>query len=157
MTRFVALIRGINVGRAKRVAMADLRRTIEKLGYRDVATALNSGNVIFSAAVRTGASAARRIESAIASELGFDVRVAVLSGPDLHAVIRENALSQADTEPSRFFVCVFADPDCGSLLKPLTRKDWTPEMLGVGRRAAYLWCPNGSAHSPLNAAVNGLI
>ena len=42
-------------------------------------------------------------------------------------------------------------------MKPLTRRDWTPEQLGVGSRAAYLWCPNGSAHSPLNAAVNGAI
>ncbi len=45
--RHVALIRGINVGRAKRVAMADLRALVEGLGYRDVRTLLNSGNVVF--------------------------------------------------------------------------------------------------------------
>ena len=57
--RHIALIRGINVGRAKRVAMADLRALVEGLGYRDVRTLLNSGNVvkIASAIVSTGTSA----------------------------------------------------------------------------------------------------
>jgi uncharacterized protein (DUF1697 family) len=45
----VALLRGINVGKAKRVAMADLRALLEELGYADVRTLLNSGNVVFTA------------------------------------------------------------------------------------------------------------
>jgi uncharacterized protein (DUF1697 family) len=45
--RYIALIRGINVGRAKRVAMADLRKLVEELGYDDVRSVLNSGNVVF--------------------------------------------------------------------------------------------------------------
>jgi len=48
MTVCVALLRGINVGKAKRIAMADLRALIEGLGYTDVRTLLNSGNVVFS-------------------------------------------------------------------------------------------------------------
>ena len=49
MTRTeIALLRGINVGKAKRVAMAELRALVEKLGYGDVRTLLNSGNVVFS-------------------------------------------------------------------------------------------------------------
>ena len=51
--RYVALFRGINVGRAKRVAMADLRTLFEGLGYGDVRTLLNSGNVVFSAPATT--------------------------------------------------------------------------------------------------------
>lgn len=62
---YVALVRGINVGRAKRVAMADLRALVERLGYRDVRTVLNSGNVIFGAPRGTepGEAAARIPES----------------------------------------------------------------------------------------------
>ena len=65
-TAFVALLRGINVGKAKRIAMADLRKLVEELGYGDVQTLLNSGNVVFSALPKQGATAAARIESAIA-------------------------------------------------------------------------------------------
>jgi uncharacterized protein (DUF1697 family) len=67
--RRVALIRGINVGRAKRVAMADLIALVESLGYQDVRTLLNGGNIVFTA---PGAitRAAVRIENELASRLG---------------------------------------------------------------------------------------
>ena len=68
-TRHVALLRGINVGRAKRVAMAELRALIEGLGYGDVRTLLNSGNVVFSASAATAGNAASRIEEALAKKL----------------------------------------------------------------------------------------
>ena len=52
----VALLRGINVGTAKRIAMADLRGVMTGLGYSDVRTLLNSGNVVFTAPPRSGVS-----------------------------------------------------------------------------------------------------
>jgi len=55
-SRQVALIRGINMARAKWIAMADLRRMMERLGYRDCRTLLNSGNVIFTAGEETPAT-----------------------------------------------------------------------------------------------------
>ena len=59
--RHVALLRGINVGKAKRIAMADLRALVADLGYRDVGTLLNSGNVVFTAPGAGPEDAARRI------------------------------------------------------------------------------------------------
>ena len=56
--RQIALLRGVNVGRAKRIAMADLRQLIGKLGYTDVRTLLNSGNIVFSGTVRNAATQA---------------------------------------------------------------------------------------------------
>ena len=73
--RMVGLIRGINVGRAKRVAMADLRALVEGLGYGDVRTLLNSGNVVFTAPRTTTARAAARIEEGLATQLGVPARV----------------------------------------------------------------------------------
>jgi uncharacterized protein (DUF1697 family) len=64
--RRVALLRGINVGRAKRVAMADLRELVESLGYREVRTLLNSGNVVFTVPSGVRGDSARRIEDGIA-------------------------------------------------------------------------------------------
>ena len=57
----VALLRGINVGTAKRVAMADLRGVMTGLGYSDVRTLLNSGNLVFTAPPRSG-DPSRRIQ-----------------------------------------------------------------------------------------------
>src|SRR6185503_15578041 len=67
--RYVALLRGVNVGKAKRIAMADLRALFEELGYQDVKTLLNSGNVVFTRPASSKADPAARLEKAIASEL----------------------------------------------------------------------------------------
>ena len=82
-SRHVALIRGINVGRAKRVAMADLRALMESLGYGDARTLLNSGNIVFTAG-REGPDRIRaRIERAMAARLGVSARVTVLTAAEL--------------------------------------------------------------------------
>src|SRR5204862_6684845 len=84
--RYVALIRGINVGRAKRVAMADLRALVEDLGYGEVRTLLNSGNVVFRVPAARRGDIPGRIEKAITAWLGVSTRVVVLSAAHPHAV-----------------------------------------------------------------------
>src|SRR5438445_10847766 len=83
--RYVALFRGINVGRAKRIAMADLRALMEALGYRDVRTLLNSGNVVFTDPRAARGDVAARIEKAVAERTGVSARITVLSAAELAA------------------------------------------------------------------------
>jgi uncharacterized protein (DUF1697 family) len=72
---YVVLIPGINVGRARRVAMVDLRSLLEALGYRDVRTFLNSGNVVVTEDRRGHAAVASEIEGAMQRRLGVSTRV----------------------------------------------------------------------------------
>ncbi len=72
MPRYVALFRGINVGKAKRIAMADLRALLESLGYTDVKTLLNSGNAVFTGRAGAPDKHAARIRAAVAKKLGVD-------------------------------------------------------------------------------------
>jgi uncharacterized protein (DUF1697 family) len=67
----VALLRGINVGKAKRIAMGDLRAIVEKLGYGDVRTLLNSGNVVFSVPAKLRGDPGPRIEEAVRKRTGI--------------------------------------------------------------------------------------
>ena len=149
----VALIRGINVGRAKRIAMADLRAVFEQLGFRDVRTLLNSGNVVFSGGRSAPAAAATRIEKAIDSQLGVSARVTVLTSAELAAAVAENPLKQAAESPSRFLLEVLRDPTDRAKLAPLAKRDWAPEAMALGTRVAYLWCAEGILASALGAAV----
>jgi len=155
--RRVALLRGINLGRAKRVAMADLRDLFEELGYRDVRTLLNSGNVLFSSASDRGPESASRIQEAIAARLGVSARVLVLTASEFAGVVKENTLSGVADDPSRLLVMVLADPADSRLLKPLLAQDWTPEAFALGQRAAYLWCPKGVLASRLPEAAGRLL
>ena len=90
--RRVALLRGINVGRAKRISMGDLRALFAGLGYGDVRTLLNSGNIVFTVAKRNAGDQADRIERAIAERLGVTTRVTILRASEVAEAIRENPL-----------------------------------------------------------------
>jgi uncharacterized protein (DUF1697 family) len=149
----VALLRGINVGKAKRVAMADLRALFEDLGYREVRTLLNSGNVIFTSSSKVPATAAARIQTAMAAKLGVSARIMLLSAAELATVVAENPLGKIAKDPSRLHVCVLADPADRSKLKTLLKQDWGKERVAVGTHAAYVWCPEGIIASPAHGAL----
>ena len=137
--------------------MADLRALMEKLGYRDVRTLLNSGNVVFDAGREAATKVAARIEGGMAAKLKVSARVTVLTDADFATVIEENPLGGVADDPSRLLVAFLTDPADGKQLRPLARQVWKPEALGLGSRAAYLWCPAGMIESPLAEAVGRVL
>lgn len=153
MTEYIALLRGINVGRAKRIAMAELRGLVEDLGGRDVRTLLNSGNVVFRDGRSDGGAIAADIEAAVARQCGFSAAVVVLGAATLRAAVRENPLAQAAQDPSRFLLAFTADAARLDAARALLAEDWAPEALAVGSHAAYLWCANGILASRLATAL----
>ncbi len=151
MTTHVALLRGINVGTAKRVAMADLRALVEGLGYGDVRTLLNSGNVVFTAAASTRLGP--RIEQALLARTGVSARVTIVNASALAQVVAKNSLARIADNPSRLMVSFLFDPKARALLAPLARRDWGEERLALGPGVAYAWCPIGTIESPLSKAL----
>lgn len=153
-TRCVALLRGINVGTAKRVAMADLRAMFEALGYTDVVTLLNSGNVVFTVGGAARADGlAKKIEAALVERTGISARVAVLTASDLATIAREYPHGKIATDPSRSVVTVLRDASERARLAELAQAKWGKDAFAVGSRAAYLWCPDGILNSKVWPAV----
>jgi uncharacterized protein (DUF1697 family) len=153
MPRFVALFRGINVGKAKRIAMADLRALLEKLGYENVRTLLNSGNAVFTAAKAPGDKLASRIRAEVANKLGVDALVIVKSGQDIASIIQGNALAKVATDGSRLLVAMANDARAIAALKKVAAQKWGGERVHVGKHAAYLWCANGILESKAAVAL----
>lgn len=151
--RYIALIRGINVGRAKRVAMADLRKLLNALGYREVRSVLNSGNLVFVADGIDPATAAAAIEEQLVLKLGVAARVMVLGSEELAGVLAENTLLAQASDHARLLVFILGDPALRAAVVPLCDQAWGSEALAVGQRAAYVWCPDGVLAS---AAVGAL-
>jgi uncharacterized protein (DUF1697 family) len=149
----IALLRGINVGRAKRVAMADLRALVSDLGYLEVRTLLNSGNVVFTVPRGARGDPAGRIERAMTAELGVSSRVTVITAAELATIVRAHPLRKVADDPSRLLVTVLARPADRARLAPLAKRGWAPEAFALGARAVYLWCPRGMLQSPLANAV----
>jgi uncharacterized protein (DUF1697 family) len=153
----VALLRGINVGRAKRVGMADLRRLAEELGYRDVRTLLNSGNLVFDGGSEKPARSGERLHRALVDSLGVSAAVLVLTADEIAMVVAENTLADVATDASRLLVAFCPEPERLRQVGPLERQDWGDEKLAVGRLAAYMWCPAGILASQLPEAVGRLL
>jgi uncharacterized protein (DUF1697 family) len=122
VTGCIALIRGINVGRAKWISMAKLRSLFVALGYQNVRTLLNSGNVLFRCARPNTGKMSITIQNAIAATCGFTAPVMVVTAADLAAIIRDNPLLDLAVDPARHLVAF----------------------------AAYLWCADGLIDSKLS-------
>lgn len=151
MTRYVALFRGINVGRAKRIAMADLRAALEALGYSGVATSLNSGNAVFTGAAKPAGWHALRIRKAVLEQLGVDALVIVKSASDIAAAIAANPLLDVATDPRRLLIAFTAEASDLRALESLPdpHSDTPVDRFVVGDHAAYLWCAAGILESTL--------
>ena len=150
MTECIALFRGINVGRAKRIAMSDLRRLFEVLGHEDVRTVLNSGNVLFRCARPSESKLRLSIQRALEDSCGFSAQVTVITAAKLASIVRENPLLKVAKDPSRHFIAFVADPKSLVPLRALMAESWTPDVLAVSSQAAYLWCVAGALDSKLS-------
>src|SRR3954464_7826050 len=149
MPRYVALFRGINVGKAKRIAMADLRALFGQLGYRDVRTLLNSGNAVFTGGAEGARTHAGRIRAAVAKKLGVDALVIVKSQKDLARILAGNKLREMATDPSRLLVVMTHDPRALAGIGKSVDAGRDAGQIHVGTHAAYLWCASGILESKL--------
>jgi len=143
MTTCVALLRGINVGKAKRVAMTELRDVVESAGGTNVRTLLNSGNVVFDTKRAVASTLARKIEAAIEEKFGFTATVVVVSAAELDAIVEHNPLPRAAAEPARYLIAFFPSGAAVAKARSLLSQSWAPEAVAVGDGAAYLWCADG--------------
>ena len=155
MTTCIALLRGVNVGKAKRVPMADLRDLLAGLGFTDVATLLNSGNEVFRARSGATRAIASDIAAAIARRLKVEVPVIVKSAREFDSIVVGNPFSVAAADYSRFLVAFTqrrADLAALSALEPLVGPQ---ERFTVGPEAAYLYCAGGILESRAAEALLG--
>ena len=153
MKRYIALLRGINVGKAKRVAMADLRALMEGLGHVNVRTLLNSGNAVFDATSGTPAGHAAALKAAILAGAGVDCEVIVKTAAELAAAIAEHPLRAQADDAARLLVMFTQDAAPLAALAALEGDDWAPEAFAVSAHAAWLWCADGVIESRISKAV----
>ena len=155
MSRYLALLRGVNnIGRSKRVAMADLRMLFEGVGFTDVRTLGNSGSVVFTAPRGSRAALASRIGEALASKLGLTVSLILLSASEVAAAVRGNPLAKVAVNPSHLLFLVPPRRSDLARVRPLLKQRFAPEKLALGPRVVYLWCAKGVARSPVWAAAD---
>jgi uncharacterized protein (DUF1697 family) len=147
MARQIALLRGVNVGGKRPVPMAALRELLGRLGYADVATYLQSGNVVLTSDLAPE-RLERALEAAILDEMGVDPQVVVRTRDELADVVAGNPLGEV-AEPKRFQVSFLSAAPAPEVVRALESADVAPERVAVRGREVYAWHPDGVQSSPL--------
>jgi uncharacterized protein (DUF1697 family) len=150
---YVALLRGINVGGNKRVAMADLRSVLTGLGHTEVRTLLQSGNAVFSSTQRKPEKIARDLEQALARELGMSIGCLVRTAENLREVVDGNPIPAEITDGRKMIVVFLSHPPDPKFLAQFAGDPFAPELFAAGEREMYFWCPNGQAESAMLKAM----
>ncbi len=144
--RYVLLLRGINVGGRNKLSMAELRRLCESIGCTDVATYIQSGNVVLDSAL-TADDLCHQVQAAITAAVGF-TPTAVLRRPvDLDRVVQTHPFPDADGD--KIHVGFMSSPPSKKAVADLADVDHPPEEFAVRGAEIYLHLPNGMGRSKL--------
>ncbi len=144
---FFALFSGINVGGHRIVKMAELRAFFEELGFTDVQSYVQSGNVVFRAPKGDAATLTKAIEDAFEQKWGFRSRIMVRDGDWLEGMIAANPWPELAEEPKKLHLYVLEREPATEEEKRLADKCTGPEAFVVRGDAFYLKAPNGVGKS----------
>ncbi|MCW2953269.1 MAG: hypothetical protein JWQ48_2439 [Conexibacter sp.] len=154
MARQIALLRGINVGGHKKVPMARLRELLGELGYGDVRTYVQSGNVVLTGPDQPPEEFERTLERQLEEGFGFAVSVLVRSREQLAAVVAANPLGEVATEPARHHVLFLSGEPAAERLDAIDAAAFAPDAFVHRGREIYLWTPDGVRDSRLAKALS---
>lgn len=134
--------------------MADLRRVVESLGFDEVATYLQSGNVTFGADEPDREDLRKRLEQAIAARFGFEAPLILVSGPELTTVIEACPYRvEGDADPTKVHVTFFEPMPPNDALSKIQTASASPEEMAIGNGVVYMHLPNGMGRAILPGLV----
>jgi uncharacterized protein (DUF1697 family) len=151
MPTFIAMLRGINVSGHKLVKMDRLRALFEAQGFGNVATYLQSGNVVFRTRTNSATILASSIEKQIQKDFGFAVPVLLRTAEELSQVVNDDPfLKEKALDVSKLHVTFLSQLAPAAAAKGLEPLAATPERFKVSGREIYLYCPNGYGRTKLS-------
>lgn len=152
MSTYIALLRAVNLGSYGRLAMADLRALVTAAGHCDVATYLQSGNVVFKSEHDDPEALAADLRKRLADELGVDTPVMVVTGTEITGIAAYHPFQDRQSDHAKLHVAFLAtEPDADRAAR-LSVPEGSPEELQLTGRQLYLHYPAGAGRSKITAA-----
>lgn len=154
MAVYIAFLRGINVGGHKKIKMADLRASLEKKGFSEPKTYIQSGNLIF----RSSKTSIEKLEDEIAriinQDFGFEVPVIIKTIDEIKYIIEHNPFEGSSKyDPKLFCVCLLNKAPLKHDIAQLKMKDFSPEIYSIQGKAIYLYPALGLAKSKMTLTI----
>ena len=142
------MLRGINVGGNRGVKMEDLKRLYTSLGYRNVRTYVQSGNVVFEHHDASSSKLAGEIEKSLKQHFGFDISVLIRTDKELKRLIDKNPFTEKD-ESKMYLTFLSTNPRTFSI-DQFDRFVASGEACSISGHDIYLFCPNGYGRTKLS-------
>ena len=154
MPSYIALLRGVNLAGHKMVAMADLRAMLEALGFTDVRSLLQSGNLVFQGRAQASASLERKLEQEAQRRLDLETDFHVRTAAEWQAIIKRNPFAAAARQdPGHLLMMCFKEAPAHKDLKALQAAIKGREVVRAVGRQAYFIYPDGVGTSRLTTAL----
>jgi uncharacterized protein (DUF1697 family) len=150
MPIYISMLRGINVGGHKRIKMDQLRKSFEALGFEQVRTYIQSGNVVFKAGKLSPAALSKKIEERILRDFGFSVSVVSRTVDEMGNAIANNPfLNQPGIDQEKFHVTFLSEAPAPAAMAKLANLTLAPDRSSCLGKEIYLYLPNGVSQSSL--------
>jgi uncharacterized protein (DUF1697 family) len=151
---FVGLLRAVNVGGKNLVAMAELRATMNELGFKNVTTLLQSGNVVFGAPAQNAAKLEGRLEAMLLKSIGVTTTFIVRSAPEWNEIVAGNPFADAGRDdPGHLIAMPLRDAPARAAVAALVAAISGREQVQVIGRTLYAVYPDGIGRSRLTIAL----
>ncbi len=153
MADYIALLRSVNVAGHGRLAMADLRQSFLSLGYSDVSTYIQTGNVIFRSPTKSTSTLVRQIEGRLEQDFGSSPAVILRTTAELRHVLATSPYAAKGADPARHHVTFLAEKPGKDRLSAFSPPPSGRDELVVIGKEVYVHTPDGYGDSKLNGAM----
>jgi uncharacterized protein (DUF1697 family) len=151
MSTYISMIRGINVGGAKKVLMKDLAALYEACGFTNIRTYVQSGNVVFDSTEKKPAAISKTIEAGIEKKYKFHADAVVRTPQDFENVILGNPFSKkSGVDTRRLYVTFLSDAPDAQGLQNVAGAASGADQFEIGGREIFLFCPDGYGTTKLS-------
>jgi uncharacterized protein (DUF1697 family) len=148
---FISLLRAINVSGKNRIQMEALRAVYENLGYTQVTSYLQSGNLVFDGAGQNALQIERRLEAAILAEFGMSIPVLIRSKGEIEAILERSPFdTQEELDPAKLAVVFLKTAPAGAAVDALKAPKDSPEAFYLSGREIFVYYPNRLGRSKLS-------
>jgi uncharacterized protein (DUF1697 family) len=150
--RYIAILRGINVGTGRKVPMSDLRKLCESMGLQQVQSYIQSGNLIFELPnPEPIPELEARLQKAFSEEFGFEIPVLIRTGEEWAKTISKNPfLGENENDDGRLYLTCLQDEPSPEALKKLDETQYLPDRFKVAGRDVFIMCTSGYGTSKLS-------
>ena len=146
---YIALLRGVNVGGHNKMPMADLRILLSHLGFQDVMTYIQSGNVVFKFNKVSTFKIEVQIKDAIKNHFGFEIPVIIKTISELKSIFNHCPFPQEQKEQS-YFNILYAEPKEQDI-EEISGMSYPDEDFIITKKCIYLYCKNGYGRTKFNS------